>query len=246
MTADANAAIAGACEAGATEIVVADAHDGMLNLIWEALDPRAELIRGYENRRGAMIEGIDSSCDAVFFVGYHARAADGRGILSHTFTGPGTLWDVRLNDAPASEARFNAALAGQYGVPVALVTGDDVICEETRSWLPHVETAVVKYAIDRFTARCLAQPTALERIRSAASRAIQRVSEMPPFQLAPPIKLEMVLGDSSMAAAAASIPGVERCDDRTVTYMAENAQAAYDVCRIALVLAGSVAQRESL
>ena len=89
--------------------------------------------------------------------------------------GPDTLWDVRLNGAPASEARFNAALAGQYGVPVALVTGDDVICDETRSWLPKVETAVVKYAIDRYTARCLAQVTALERIRAAAARAVQRV-----------------------------------------------------------------------
>jgi D-amino peptidase len=193
-----------------------------------------------------MIEGIDSSCDAVFFVGYHARAADARGVLSHTFTGPDTLWDVRLNDVPASEARFNAALAGQYGVPVALVTGDDVICDETKSWLPHVETAVVKYAIDRFTARCLAQPTALERIRTAASRALQRVNEMQPFRLTLPIRLDMVLGDSSMAAAAASIPGVERCDDRTVTYTAESAQAAYDVCRLALVLAGTVAKRERL
>jgi len=246
MTADANAAIAGACESGATEVVVVDAHDGMLNLIWEALDPRADLIRGYENRSGAMIEGIDSSCGAVFFVGYHARAADGRGVLSHTFTGPDTLWDVRLNGVPASEARFNAALAGQYGVPVALVTGDDVICEETRSWLPHVETAVVKYAIDRFTARCLAQPAALERIRSAAARAIQGANAMPPFRLTLPIKLEMVLGDSSMAAAAASIPGVERCDERTVVYVADSARAAYDVCRIALVLAGGVAQRERL
>jgi D-amino peptidase len=246
MTADANAAIAGACDAGATEILVADAHDGMLNLIWENLDPRAELIRGYENRRGAMIEGIDSSWDAVFFVGYHACAADGRGVLSHTFTGYDTLWDVRLNDAPASEARFNAALAGQYGAPVALVTGDDVICAETRSWLPHVETAIVKYAIDRFTARCLAQATALERIRTSASRAIQRLNEMPPFLLTPPIKLEMVLADPSMAAAAESIPGVERCAERTVMYMADNAQSAYDVCRIVLVLAGAVAQRERL
>jgi D-aminopeptidase len=63
---------------------------------------------------------------------------------------------------PASEARFNALVAGQFGVPVALVTGDDVICEETRRWLPHVETAVVKYAIDRYTARCLPQAAALE------------------------------------------------------------------------------------
>lgn len=246
MTADANAAIAGACSAGATDILVVDAHDGMLNLIWEDLDPRAELIRGYENRDGAMIEGIDRSCDAVFFVGYHARAADGRGVLSHTFTGPDTLWDVRLNGTPASEARFNAALAGQYGVPVALVTGDDIICDETRSWLPTVETAVVKYAIDRYTARCLAQATALERIRVAAGRAVQRVGEMAPFTLTVPIKLDMVLGDSSMASAAASIPGVVRCDERTVTYTAATAQDAYNVCRVALVLAGAVAQRERL
>jgi D-aminopeptidase len=105
---------------------------------------------------------------------------------------------------------------------------------------------VVKYAIDRYTARCLAQATALERIRTAASRAIQRLNEMPPFVLSSPVKLEMVLGDSSMAAAAASIPGVERCAERTVVYMAENAQLAYDVCRIALVMAGTVAQRERL
>jgi D-amino peptidase len=121
-----------------------------------------------------------------------------------------------------------------------------VICAETRSWLPHVETAIVKYAIDRFTARCLAQATALERIRTSASRAIQRLNEMPPFLLTPPIKLEMVLADPSMAAAAESIPGVERCAERTVMYMADNAQSAYDVCRIVLVLAGAVAQRERL
>jgi D-amino peptidase len=246
MTADANAAIAGACEAGATEILVADAHDGMLNLIWEDLDSRAELIRGYENRDGGMVEGIDSSCDAVFFVGYHARAADARGILSHTFNGPDVLWDVRLNGEPASEARFNALVAGQFGVPVALVTGDDVICEETRCWLPHVETAVVKYAIDRFTARCLPQPTALERIRTAASRAIGRLSDMSPYAMDQPITLEMVFGDSSMASAACRIPGVERSSARTIRYTARDALTTMNVCRVALVLAGAIARNERL
>jgi D-amino peptidase len=246
MTADANAAIAGAFDGGATEVLVADAHDGMLNLLWEALDPRADLIRGYQNRRALMIEGIDRSFDAVFCVGYHARAADGRGVLSHTFTGPDTLWDVQLNGEQASETRFNAALAGHYSVPVALITGDDVICDETRAWLPHVETAVVKYAIDRFTARCLAQATALERIRTAACRAVQRVGEMSPYQLATPILLEMIFNDSSMAAAASRIPRTERTGDRCVAYRAADAQEAYDVCTIALVLAGTVARSERL
>jgi D-amino peptidase len=246
MTADANAAIEGAFEGGASEVVVADAHDGMLNLIWEQLDTRAELIRGYENRLHGMVEGIDDSCDAVFFVGYHARAADGRGVLSHTFSGPDVLWDVRLNGEPASEARFNAAVAGQHGVPVGLISGDDVICAETCSWLPHVETAIVKYALDRFTARCLPQATAHERIHGAACRAIRRIGELPAYQLAAPVELEMVLSDSSMAAAAASIPGVRRSAERTIAYTAPDAQTAHDVCRIALALAGIVARRERL
>jgi D-amino peptidase len=244
MTADANAAVAGACEGGATEVLVADAHDGMLNLLWDELDPRAELIRGYENRAAGMLAGIDASCAAVLCVGYHARAADGRGVLSHTFYGPNILWDIKLNGEPASEARFNAALAGEHGVPVALITGDDVICQETRSWLPSVETAVVKYALDRFTARCLPQAVALERIRQAAARAMQRLGEMQPYRLAAPLDLEMVLCESSMTAAICRIPGVERRGDRTIGYSAPSAQVAYDVCTIALVLAGAVASRE--
>jgi D-amino peptidase len=246
MTADANAAIAGACDAGATEILVADAHDGMLNLIWEDLDQRAELIRGFENREGEMVAGIDASCDAVFFVGYHARAADGRGILSHTFVGPDVLWDACLNGEPTSEARFNALVAGHFGVPVALITGDDVICEETRCWLPHVETAVVKYALDRFTARCLPQAVALERIRTAARSSIERLGQMRPYVMETPIALEMILGDSSMTAAACRIPGVERRGDRAIRYMANDALSAMNVCFVALALAGAVARSERL
>jgi D-amino peptidase len=246
MTADANAAIAGACAGGATEVLVADAHDGMLNLIWESLDPRAELLRGYEGRNAGMLEGVSADCAAVLCVGYHARAADGRGVLSHTFTGPDVLWDIRLNGEPASEARFNAALAGEHGVPLALITGDDVICDETRAWLPHIETAVVKYALDRFTARCLPQPQALSLIEQAACRAVQRASKMQPYRLDPPIELELVFGDSSMAAAASRIPGTARCADRAIRYSAPTVQEAYDVCTIALVLASTVARRERL
>ncbi len=246
MTADANAAIAGACAGGATEVLVADAHDGMLNLIWESLDPRAELIRGYEGRPAGMFQGVAADCAAVLCVGYHARAADGRGVLSHTYSGPDILWDIRLNGEPASEARFNAAVAGELGAPLALITGDDVICAETRSWLPAVETATVKYALDRFTARCLPQPRALELIELAACRAVQRAGDMPPYLLAPPIELEMVFNDSSLAAAASRIPRTERCGDRATRYMAPSAQEAYDVCSIALDLAGAVARRERL
>jgi D-amino peptidase len=246
MTADANAAVAGACAAGATEVLVADAHDGMLNLVWESLDPRADLIRGYEGRPAGMFAGVASDFAAVLCVGYHARVADGRGVLAHTYSGPDILWDIRVNGEPASEARFNAAVAGELGVPVALITGDDVICAETRTWLPAVEIATVKYALDRFTARCLSQPRALELIQQAAKRAVERASEMQPYRLSLPIELEMVFNDSSLAASAARIPGAERRGDRVMSYSAPSAQEAYDVCSVALDLAGAVARRERL
>jgi len=244
MTEDANAAIRGAFDGGATEVIVADAHDGMLNLVWDALDPRAQLIRGYENRPSGMSASIDATFDGLFLVGYHARANDGRGVLSHTFTGPVTLWDVRLNADSASEARFNAAVAGHYGVPVGLITGDDVICAETREWLPHVETAVVKYAIDRYTARCLAQPVAHQMIQSAAARAAQHLGSMPAYRLVSPVRLEMVWSDSSLAAAAARIPRAERCGPREVAYTAQDALEAWNVCDLAIELAAAVAARE--
>jgi D-amino peptidase len=246
MTADANAAIRGAFEGGATEVLVADAHDGMLNLIWNDLDPRAELIRGYENRTCGMSAGLDaaSAFDGLFFVGYHARANDARGVLSHTFTGPDVLWEVRLNGESASEARFNAAVAGQFGVPVGLITGDDVICEETCRWLPHVETAVVKVAIDRFTARCLPQPAALDAIQAAATRAARGLNHMRAYQLSSPIRLETVWRDSSLAAAAARLPRAERTGEREVAYSATDALEAYRVCDVAIELASAVVARE--
>jgi D-amino peptidase len=246
MTADANAAIAGAFEGGATEVLLADAHDGMLNLLWDELDTRAELIRGYEGRPAGMIEGFSAGCDAAFFVGYHAPAADRRGVLSHTFTGPNVLWDIRLNGEAASEARFNAALAGEKGVPVALITGDDVICGQTLAWQPSIETAVVKYAIDRYTARCLSQAVATERIRRAASQAVKRLSEMKPYRLEAPIRLEMVWVDSSIAAEVSRIPGVQRCGDRATQFEAADMQTVADVCDIALVLAAGVVRRETV
>ena len=109
-----------------------------------------------------------------------------------------------------------------------------------------METAVVKYAMDRFTARCLAPTVAQERIRTASCREVERVAEMRPYVLPHPVQLEMVFGDSSMAAAASRIPGVVRSGDRHITYAAADAQVAYDVCSIALVLAGTVARRERL
>ena len=144
LTADVNAAIEGAASAGATEFLVNEAHDGMRNVLIDELDERAELIVG-SRKPLSMMQGYEGS-DVAFFVGYHARAG-GEGILSHTFDAPNVVTGVELNGEPCSEARMNAALAGLSGVPVGLVTGDDLACEEAEGLYKGVRTSAVKTAV---------------------------------------------------------------------------------------------------
>lgn len=161
------------------------AHDGK-NILIEDLDPRAEIIVGQRKPLG-MMEGFHGA-DVVFFVGYHARAGV-EGVLSHTYNVPTTVVEVHLNDGPCSEARMNAGLAGTEDIPIGLVTGDDVTCEEARSLYSGVETAQVKTAIGRYTARCLVPKVAQQRIREAAESAVRGVGEMEPYVLEPPYTL---------------------------------------------------------
>ena len=142
LTADVNAAIEGASQEGATEFVVNEAHDGMRNILIEDLDPRAELIVG-SRKPLSMMQGFEGS-EVVFLVGYHARAGTG-GIMSHTYEVPTVITGVGLNGEPCSEARMNATLAGVRGIPVGLVTGDDLTCAEARSLYAGVRTARVMF-----------------------------------------------------------------------------------------------------
>jgi D-amino peptidase len=145
MVEDANAAIRGAFEGGATDVLVNDSHGSQRNLLPEDLDPRARLI-SHSFKRHGMMEGLDSTFDAVVFVGYHAKAGSPRGVFAHT--GSGVLADLRVNGRSVGEGGMNALLAQWYGVPVIVVTGDDVAVEEQRETVPNVRGVVVKRAIN--------------------------------------------------------------------------------------------------
>ena len=230
LTADVNAAIEGAMAAGADEILVDDCHGALLNILYEELHPAADIVRGSDagHRPRYLMEGLDESFDLALLVGYHARAQDWPGVLSHTYSSRSAK-SVRFNGIAVSEARMGAAIAGAIGVPVGMVSGDDRICAEVESWLPGVETAVVKYALDRSTARCLSHARALERIRTAAQRAVQRAGEFKLTIFEPPVRLAVSLFDPSLAYRAASIPGVERVRDDTVAYEAKDYLEAHEV-----------------
>ena len=224
LTADVNAAIEGAAGAGATDFLVNEAHDGMRNIVLEDLDPRAEVIVG-QQKPFVMMEGVSES-DIAFFIGYHARAGTG-GVLSHTFTAPQVVVGVELNGEPCSEGRMNAALAGLWDVPIGLVSGDDLTCEEAESLYIGVRTARVKTAIDRYTARCLPPEASLRRIREAARAAVENAVDLSPYTLEPPYTFTVEFATASTAAGVLYFPGLKRLDDRRVSWTHEDYPMAY-------------------
>ena len=150
MTQDVNAAIRGALEAGADEVIVADGHWNASNILIEELDPRAKLNSGSPSPF-SMMEGIDESIDAVFFIGYHARNGSPFAILDHTWSSR-TVANIWLNELLTGEYGLNASLAGHFGVPVIMVSGDQTACAQMSELLGDVEIAVVKQATGRFAA----------------------------------------------------------------------------------------------
>lgn len=214
MTGEANAAIEGALAAGAERVLVNDSHWLMMNLLAEELHPAAELLSGGPKML-SMVEGIELGFDAALFIGYHARAGTGHAIIDHTYTD--RIHEARLNGQPVGELGINAALAGTYGVPVVMVSGDQALAAEAREVLgPGVETVVVKHAVGRFAARSVAPSEARRLIREGAVEALRRPHV--PFRLAPPIRLETEFRATQMADMAELVPGSVRTAGRTVAF----------------------------
>lgn len=220
MTAEANAAIEGALEAGATEVVVVDAHGFMRNLLPDELHEDALLVSGIP-RPLFQMEGLDDTFKAVFLIGYHARAGDALGILSHTHVGS-IVYQVRLNNNVVGEVAFNAAVAGHFGVPLALVAGDDTLDAEVGATHPWTERVITKWAVSSNAARNLTPKASQKRIRAAATRAIERLDQMKVTRLEAPIQLEVTFLKPIYAQLVADIPGAERVNGRTIKYTGQD------------------------
>jgi D-amino peptidase len=234
MTAEANAAVEGALAGRATRVVVNDSHAGMTNILIEELNPAAELISG-SPKPFSMMQGIGPDVDAVFLVGYHAASGTGAAVLEHTWSG--RVVEVRLTDHIVGETGLNAALAGAYGAPVVLVTGDRAVTEEARALLGEIETVAVKDGVARNAARCLHPEVAQERIRQAAARALGR--SVPPFVVPAPITLRIVFQRAIHADVAALVPGSERVNGRTVAWTGEDMPTVYQAFEAMATLAAA-------
>jgi D-amino peptidase len=237
MTQDVNAAIRGAVEAGADEIIVADGHWNGSNILIEELDPRARLNTGSPSPF-SMMQGIDESVDGVFFLGYHARNGSRNAVLDHTWSSK-TVMNLWLNDILTGEYGLNAALAGYFSVPVVMATGDQTACGQIVELLVDMETAIVKQATGRFAAECLAPQMAHETIYTSAARAVGRLEEgnaPDPFVLDSPIRVTVEFFTSDMADKADKIPFTQREGTR-VSFSAQEMISAYNGFRSIVMLA---------
>ncbi len=216
VTADVNAAIAGAKEAGATTIWVNENHSGR-DLLIEKIDPMAEVLIG-KPKPLMTLDGLDESFTCVFMIGIHALAGTTGAVLDHTWTTK-CVQALRVNGIEMGELGLNALLAGHFGVPIALVTGDAQVVEEARNLLGDVEGVAVKVGLDRYSARCLHPAKARDAIRAGAAKALREIHRFKAFTMPRPMKMEIDYANSAFAARASWIPTAVREGPRTVSFV---------------------------
>lgn len=228
LTADINAAIEGAVDAGFDEVVVSEGHAHMRNVVLEDLHPAARLVRGpatYANKPLCQIAGLDESFALAFFVGFHSRAGTPRGLLSHTWAGA-IVHEITVDGRVLGETGINAAICAGFGVPVGLVCGADDVAREAVETLGDVETAITKKAMGFNLAECWGPKATYARIREAARRAATRRGDFRPYAVQTPVVAELETHRREMADRMRVVPGLERIGERRVRAVAEDPRDA--------------------
>jgi D-amino peptidase len=219
LTGDINAAVQGALDGGAAEVVVWDNHHRGRNLLIEEAHEEAQIIMGWPHN--PRFPGLDGSFAGVYLVGYHAMVGTMGAVLDHTLTSD--YRSVTLNGAPVGEVGLDALWAGRQGVPVILVTGDDKVCTEARRFLGDIETAPVKEGIQRHMARMLPPARGRALIQERAKLATQRIGSVAPFEMAPPYEKRVIYANADLADGR-TFDGqrIERVDAVTVAYRSDD------------------------
>ena len=242
MAGDLNAAIEGALAAGAKEIVVSDAHGGMRNLQPEDVNEAAYLIRG-SPKPNSMMEGIDDGhYDAALFVGYHSMNGTERGILAHTITGS-TVDAVIINGRETGEFGMNAALAGWHGVPSVFLAGDAAAAAEAESFVPGITTAPIKWAVGRYSAKCLHPNKSRALIKQRAKEALDDIGKVNPYWVNEPVEVKMRWMTPTMADVVCVLPYMERVDGKTTSCIFDDYPSALRGLRASITMAGTAERR---
>ena len=218
MTLEVNAAILGAYDAGSTEVLVSDSHWDGQNLDPELLDRRVRVVRGWPRPLG-MMQGIDGTFSAAVFVGYHASEEETNAILSHTEDDE-KIFEVKLNGTPVPEAGFNAAIAGDFGVPVVFVSGDRATVDEAKQLLGPIATATLKTGISFYSGTMLHPKESRRLIREGVKQGLERQLQLKPYRVAHPVRLDVTFKNPVYAEIVSYLRNVERTGKNTISYTA--------------------------
>jgi D-amino peptidase len=216
LTGEVNAAIRAAKAAGATEIIVSDSHGNGENILLDELPQDILLVRSWP-RPLMMMQGIDETFDAALLIGYHASTTNARGVRAHTMSSA-NLTGVRLNGTAVPEAVINAAIAGHFGVPVVMISGDDAIVEEASTLLGDLEGAILKRSYGFHSAITVMPEVAAQTIEDKVSAALRRLADFEPYRLEEPIRLEVSFKNYLPAELLAYLPSVDRVDSHTISF----------------------------
>lgn len=237
MTQEVRAAVEGAREGGATEFLINDSHWDMRNLLWDELPADVRMLSG-SRKPYSMTEGLSREDAGAFFTGYHARVGAMNGALAHTYTAD-TIYEVRINGIPCSEALLNAGMAGYYGIPLLLVSGDRVIVEETQHYMPWVNGVIVKESIGHYAADSMTPAAAQAAIHRGARQAIVDRSNAKPFVFDGPVTMEIDAARVENADFIALMPGFDRLDGRRLRFAHEDYRTVFRAFCAAFRLGGA-------
>lgn len=215
MTEEVNAVVEGLIEAGATEVLVNDSHGPMTNILPSLLHPAADLILGKPKPMN-MACGLSAEYDLFCLVGHHSMAGKG-GVLAHTTNGF-AFREIRINGVAYGEPGIYGAYAGELGVPVGLISGDDCTRDENIGWFPNAEFVVVKQSYGQRAARQVSVSRAREMLKAAAAHAVRHAAEKQVFKLEGPYSVEFTMGSAALADQMSILPPAKRIDALTIGF----------------------------
>lgn len=234
-TAEAVAAVEAAFEAGATEVLVADSHGNGQNLLIERFPENVKVIRSWPRKLG-MMQGVEEGgFDGAIYIGYHSSTNYMTGVRAHTKSSA-DITSLKLNGVIAGESYFNAAIAGEYGTPIIMISGDDAAVQEAQDAIGNgLEGAVVKWDYSFHSAKSLHPEASKKLIAEKTKAAIARIKEFKPLKLEGPITMDISFKNYRVSEMLAYLPQFERTDSHSIRYVGPN---MIDVSTVATFITG--------
>jgi len=226
MTDEALAAVRGAKDAGATEVLVADSHGNGESLLIEQFPKDVRIVRSWP-RHGAMMAGLDSSFAAALFVGYHASTTNPSGVRAHTISSA-HFARIALNGTSVTEAEFNAAYAGAFGVPIVFVSGDDAAIAEITSRLGSMESVVTKKNMGFHSAATITPAAACDEIYHGSLAGVAHRERRQPYVLTTPITLDVTFKNYQQSEILSYLRAVQRTDSHSIRFVGHDMQEVSD------------------